>query len=88
MTLWGITLAAGAAVIIVVAVLLELIVRAARGIHRRVADIWTGGKQIAQNTSTIVLLQQTNHLAGQLLESADGLGKASRELGRITEGKS
>jgi hypothetical protein len=80
--LWWLALGLAVVVVAVVAVLLELIVRSAHRIHRAVADIWTGGTHIAQNTVTLALLQRTNYLAGALLRSA---GRIAAAAGRIRQ---
>ena len=80
--LWWLALGLAVAVVLVVAALLELIVRTAHRIHQAVADIWTGGTHIAQNTVTLALLQRTNDLAGDLLQSAGRIAAAS---GRIRQ---
>ena len=80
--LWWLALVLAAVVVLVVAVLLELIVRTAHRIHQAVSDIWTGGTHIAQDTVTLALLQRTNYLAGGLLRSAGRIVAAS---GRIRE---
>ena len=78
--LWWLALGLAVAVVLVVAVLLELIVRTAHRIHQAVSDIWTGGTHIAQNTVTIALLQRTNYLAGELLGSAGHIAKATARI--------
>lgn len=83
---WWIALGASAAVVLVVAVLLESIVRTARRIHRVVADIWTAGTHVAGNTVTIALLHETNRLAGSLSRSAARIGQASRKI-RLAAGR-
>jgi uncharacterized membrane protein len=80
--LWWLALGLGLVVVLVVAVLLELVVRTAHRIHQAVSDIWTGGTHIAQNTVTLALLQRTNYLARALLQSAGRIAAAS---GRIRE---
>ena len=82
--LWWLAVALAGVVVVVVAVLLEQIVRTAHRIHRAVSDIWTGGTLIAQNTVTIALLQRTNYLAGELLGSAGHIARASARLRRAT----
>ena len=86
--LWWLAVALAGVVVAVVAVLLEWIVRTAHRIHRAVADIWTGGTHIAQNTVTIALLQRTNYLAGELLGSAGRIAKATGRIRRATGGAS
>ena len=80
LVLWWLALGLAWAVVLVVAILLELITRTAHRIHQAVSDIWTGGTHIAQNTVTLALLQRTNHLAGELLQSA---GRIAAAAGRI-----
>ena len=82
--LWWLALPIAVVVVLVVAVLLELLVRTAHRIHRTVSDIWTGGTHIAQNTVTIALLQRTNYLAGELLGSAGHIARASARIRRAT----
>ena len=82
--LWGLALGLAVVVVLVVAVLLELIVRSAHRIHQAVSDIWTGGTHIAQNTVTLALLQRTNFLAQELLHSAGRIAAASARIRRAT----
>jgi hypothetical protein len=82
--LWWLALALAGVVLVAVAVLLELIVRTAHRIHQAVADIWTGGTHIAQNTVTLALLQRTNHLARGLLHSAGRIAAASGRIRQAT----
>lgn len=58
--LWWLSLAVFAAVVVVVAVLLGLIVATAKQVDRHAAEIWKVGKQIAGNTVSIWMLDQTN----------------------------
>ncbi len=81
---WLVALALGVLVLVVVAVLLEMIVRTAKKIHRLVSDIWTSGTHIAANTVTIALLQRTNYLARALLESAGRIAAASSRIQKAT----
>ena len=84
--LWWLAIGIAVVVVVVVAVLLELIVRSTHRIHRAVANIWTGGKLIAQNTVTIALLQRTNFLAGAMLRSAGRIAAASGRIRQVTGG--
>lgn len=76
-TVWIVTLAIYLVVVGVVALLLTLIVRAARDVRAVVADIWTTGQKIANNTIHIALLKKTNHVAGRILSSAAGVAAAT-----------
>lgn len=71
-------------VVMVVAVLLELIVRTAKRIRASVSDIWTGGKRIAGNTVTIALLEQTNVEAGALLGAAGRIAHSCKRIEAAT----
>ncbi|MDP9379371.1 MAG: hypothetical protein M3Q29_04335 [Chloroflexota bacterium] len=76
-TVWGVSLVLGLVVILVVAALLTMIVRTARQIESSVADIWTVGQRIANNTVHIPLLHRTNQIAGQILGRAGGIDRAA-----------
>lgn len=71
--MWVITLIIYAVVLIVVATLLTLILRAAKEIRGGVSAIWTAGQQVANNTIHIALLDTTIHIAGEILECAKGI---------------
>ena len=71
--MWIITLVIYAVVLVVVATLLTLILRAAKTIRAGVSDIWTVGQQVANNTIHIALLDTTIHVAGEILECATGI---------------
>ena len=70
---WIVTLVIYAVVLVVVASLLTLIVLTARRIRDGVGAIWVTGQKIANNTIHIALLQKTNSVGGQILQSAVGV---------------
>jgi hypothetical protein len=72
-TMWTLTLVVYGVVLVVVAVLLALILGAARRVLARVSSIWTVGQQIANNTIHVALLDTTVHIAGEILASAGGV---------------
>lgn len=76
-TIWMVTLGVFGVVVIVVAILLTMILRAARNITGGVSAIWNVGQRIANNTIHIALLQRTNLLAGKILASALGVAAAT-----------
>ena len=78
--MWTITLVVYGVVLVVVAVLLALILGAARQVRARVAAIWAVGQQVANNTIHIALLDTTVHIAGEILESARGVVAATAAL--------
>ncbi len=77
---WLVTLAVYAVVLGVVATLLTLIVVAARKIHGGVSAIWVVGQKIANNTIHIALLDTTNHVVGNIIESAGGVLAATERI--------
>jgi uncharacterized protein YoxC len=84
-TVWGVSLIVGVVVIVVVAVLLTLIVRTAREIEATVADIWTVGQRIANNTVHIPLLHRTNQVVDGILERAAGIDGAAAAIEQHAE---
>ena len=65
--MWIVTLVLYAVVLLVVAALLTLVLRAARVVQARVASIWTVGQQVANNTIHVALLDTTNHVVAEIL---------------------
>lgn len=78
--IWTLTLVVYGVVLIVVAVLLALILGAARRVLAGVAAVWTVGQQVASNTIHVALLDTTIHVAGEILESAKGVIHATTAL--------
>ena len=84
LTIWTWSLVAGAVIILVVALLLILIVRAANRIDANAKDIWLAGKNIAANTVSIWMLQDTNIVAGDILTTAKSIaGEAEAINGKL-----
>ena len=75
---WGLSLVLGVVVLVVVAILLELILRSASRIERVVGSVWIAGQAVANNTIHIALLRRTN-LTGERI-----LGAAGRIVGAVT----
>lgn len=80
MTIWTYSLIAGAVVILIVAALLIMLIHAARRVDQHAAEIWTAGKQIAGNTVSIWMLNTTNSVAGQILETAQSIDKRAAAI--------
>ena len=78
--MWVVTLIMYAVVLVVVATLLTLILRAAKDIRAGVSAIWTAGQQVANNTIHIALLDTTIHVAGGILECAKGIMAGTEAL--------
>jgi uncharacterized membrane protein len=68
---WRATLVAGLVVAVVVWGLLEALRRAAVAVDTAVADLWTAGKRLAQNTQAAHLLTGTRDGGAALLEELE-----------------
>lgn len=71
--LWWLSLGVFAVVVVVVAVLLGLVIAAARQVDRHAGGIWAEGKQIAGNTVSIWTLEKTNEYLDEIRESVRSL---------------
>jgi hypothetical protein len=71
--MWVATLVVYGVVLVVVATVLTLVLRAARDIRTGVSAIWTVGQQIANDTIHIALLDTTTHTVDDILKSASGI---------------
>jgi hypothetical protein len=71
--LWWLSLAIFSVVVVVVAILLGLIIATAKSIDRHAGNIWTAGKQIAGNTVSIWMLEETNNRLKELVHSMESL---------------
>lgn len=80
MTLWTYSLIAGAVVILIVAALLIMLITAARRVDKHAGEIWAAGKQIAGNTVSIWMLNKTNTVAGEILETAVSIDKRAAAI--------
>lgn len=85
-TLWWLSLAIGLVVTVVAAVLLTQILRTARQIDAGAKQIWTTGKLVARNTVNIPALVQTNQIAADILEEANGILMAAQRIHTHAEG--
>lgn len=82
LTVWWVSLGIGIVVIVVVAVLLGLVLRTARQIEGAVAEVWTVGQRIANNTVHIPLLNHTNRVVDGILDRAAGIDGAAAAIER------
>ncbi|MBA3735233.1 MAG: hypothetical protein H0W90_08555 [Actinobacteria bacterium] len=64
---WGLGVAVGLVIALVVWALLEVLRRTLRDVDEGATAIWTAGKLVAQNTQTTHLLQTTKARGGDLL---------------------
>lgn len=78
--LWWLSLAIAAVVVVVVAVLLGLVIGAAKNIERQAAGIWITGKQIAGNTVTIWVLEKIDGQVESLHRAASDLDRSVADL--------
>src|SRR5919197_3594509 len=78
--LWWLSLAIFAVVIVVVAVLLGLVIAAAKSIDRHAAAIWVAGKQIAGNTVSIWMLEKTNEQVASMAAAARSLERTAAAM--------
>lgn len=78
--LWQYSLIAGVAVVLVVAVLLITIIVTARSIDRTAKAIWDVGTNIARNTVSIWMLQETNAVAAEILNTAKSIVAAASSI--------
>ena len=79
--LWWLALGLGAVVVVVVAVLLGMVIAAARSIDRHAHQVWIEGKKIAGNTVSIWLLEQVDGRLESLVEAAEALRRSTDSLG-------
>lgn len=68
--LWLVSIVVLLIVTVVVAFLLNMILKTATSIDTVAGDIWTHGKMVAANTIHIPMLRETNRLAGGILNTA------------------
>jgi len=80
MTIWTYALIAGALVVVIVAVLLIMLIAAANRVNKNASHIWDAGKQIAGNTVSIWMLNVTNKVAGQILETALSINSRAESI--------
>lgn len=83
--LWWMSLGILALVVVVVALLLGLIIAAAKSIDRQAAGIWTVGKQIAGNTVSIWMLARTNDLLRRTHDDVRRISDVTQKMGESLE---
>jgi hypothetical protein len=79
---WRLSLAAGLAVLAVVALLLETVARTAEQIQTGAAEIWRVGKLIAGNTVNTPLLGRINQNAVEISRAVDGCAQPTERIRR------
>lgn len=78
--MWWLSLAVFAVVIVVVAVLLGLIIAAAKEIDGHAGAIWIEGKQIAQNTVTIWTMEKVSNETTGIRKSAHSMERIAASM--------
>lgn len=78
--LWWLSIAIFAVVVVVVAVLLGLIIAAAKSIDRHAIAIWTVGKQIAGNTISIWMLENTNQELETIAKTVQSISQVATTM--------
>lgn len=90
--LWWLAIAIFCVVAVLVAILLGMIIAAAKNVDRHAAAIWLAGKQIAANTVSIWMLEKTNEhletIAGEARSIAEAADLLNRTLGAVIPGRS
>ncbi len=85
---WGISLAAGLAVLGVVASLLGVLCRTSEEVLQGSAQVWQVGKLIANNTVHIALLGRVNQNLGEVSDTADEIARAASRIQTAAGGAS
>lgn len=85
---WTISLLGGVVILAAVAKLLHMLATTAEQIQAGVHQIWLTGKRIANNTVHIPMLVQTNQVAEEILEAADGIARATTRIEQAVTGNS
>lgn len=78
--MWWLSLGIFALVIVVVAILLGLIVAAAKSIDGHAAKIWTAGKQIAGNTVSIWMLEKATDQLREVVGSSESIAGSAESI--------
>lgn len=86
-TVWWLSILIALVVTVVVALLLTLVKRTASQILEGASAIWTHGQLVANDTIQIpIFLKKTNHVAGQILETATQIVSATDSIEQHANG--
>lgn len=83
---WGLGLGIGSVVVAVVAILLGLIIAAARSIDGHAKSIWIVGKQIAGNTAAVWTLSEVAGATPRIRRAAESLEESAGRIADATAG--
>jgi hypothetical protein len=78
--MWWLSLAIFAVVVVVVAVLLGLIIAAAKSIDSHAEKIWIAGKQIAGNTVSIWMLNESTEQLRSIEKCAESINETTEAV--------
>jgi hypothetical protein len=79
---WWLALGLGAVVVAVVAVLLGLVIAAARSIDGHAQEIWRVGKEIAGNTAAVWTLTQIAGTTPKVRRAAESLERSAERMAK------
>jgi HAMP domain-containing protein len=86
-TVWGISLAVAALIVLVVAALLLLIWNTARSIERYAGRSLAAAERIAEQTAPIWALDDVNRVATDILVTTQSIERTGAEIADALEGK-
>lgn len=84
---WGLGLGIGAVVVAVVAILLGLIIAAARSIDGHAKAIWIVGKEIAGNTAAVWTLSEVAGATPRMRRAAESLEESAGQIADAVAGE-
>ena len=79
---WWITLGGGAVVVLVVAILLLAVLRSTQRIIKTLAEVWTVGQRVANNTAHLDLIRRS---AVQAEEASASIELSAQYVRRLSE---
>jgi heme/copper-type cytochrome/quinol oxidase subunit 2 len=83
---WWLALGMGVIVVAVVAVLLGLVIAAARSIDGHAKEIWTTGKEIAGNTAAVWTLTQIAGTTPSLRRATESMEQSAERMSKALAG--
>jgi len=77
---WWLAVVVLLVVTVVVAVLLHLVINAAKAVDSEAAEVWARGQRVANNTIHIASLYRTSELVDRILDRAGGIAKSATAI--------
>jgi hypothetical protein len=84
---WWLALGIGTVVVAIVAVLLGLVIAAARSIDAHAKEIWLVGKEIAGNTAAVWSLTQIAGTTPRVRRAAESLERSAERMATVLTGQ-